>query len=138
MWQPDPFEFNETEKRRHHGYVVLFLIFLSLLFCAQVTINLYALTDEETAAQVQRGPFPPWSLGLQALCGAMNLMWIAAIYFWQRIGFYGFLATNLGMMAIHLACHLDPKLAGLPLVSVVLMFIALHVGAPRSTWAQMR
>ena len=111
MWKNDPFDdINQQPERKHSPLVLMFLVLLALLYCSQVVINLYAITDEKTLANLAES-FPPWAAGLQALCGALNLMWIAAIFFWQRIGFYGFIATSLGMTAINLLCEMDPKLA---------------------------
>ena len=139
MWHRDPFEeLHAPAERRHQPAVLVFLVLLALLFSFQVIVNLWAITDEKTLATLSKFPIPPWAYGIQALCGALNLMWIVAIFFWQRLGFYGFLVTSLGITGINLACNFAPHLAGLPLVSVALLFVALHLGASRSTWRQMR
>lgn len=138
MWSRDPFDEIYQPERRHQPVVLMFLTLLALLFCFQVCVNLYAITNKDLAPKLAQLPYPPWAFGLQALCGALNLMWIAAMFLWQRLGYYGFILTSLGMTAINLLCEMEPKLAALPLVFVALLFLALHIGGRRSMWQQMR
>ena len=65
-------------------------------------------------------------------------MWIAAIFFWQRLGFYGLLTTTIVMALINILAEYPPAAAGAPLLLSALAFIVLHWGGNRSTWSQMR
>ena len=139
MWSQDPFDqINYQPERKHQPLVLMFLSLLALLFSLQVCVNLYAITDERMALRLAQMDEPVWALGLQALCGALNLMWIAAIILWQRLGYYGFTLTILAMTVINLMCGMEPHLAALPFVFVALLFLALHLGGRRSMWQQMR
>jgi hypothetical protein len=137
MW--NEFEEQRPADRVHHTGILVYLTFLAFAYSFAVVINIYAITDPRIVARLSKIPeWPQWAYGVQALCGALNLMWIAAVFFWQRLGFWGFLVTNLGMTVINSVCKLPPSMAALPLVFVALMFVFLHWGGPRSTWSKMR
>lgn len=125
--------------RGHRSVLLVYLTLLSFLYSFALVINVFALTDARIAARLQLIPeWPEWAFAMQALCGGLNLVWIAAIFFRQRIGFYGLLITSLFMTVINMLCQFSPTAAGLPLVLVVMMYALLQWGTPRSTWAQMR
>lgn len=129
---------DEGEPRLPVG-LLIYLTLLTFVFSFQVVINLYAITDPQIISRLPQLPdIPQWGYGLQALLGALNLMWISALYFRQRLGFYGLAGTTVLMVLINIVSNYPPAVAAAPLAWTAVAFVLLHWGGRRSAWTMMR
>lgn len=130
---------NWSQRRAHKGYVLGYLFTLVVFYTLTLIFNVYAMTDEQTAQRLRVVlKVPDAAMALVTICAAVDLLWIVAIFFWQRLGFYGFLVTSVVMFLGHLQVKTPVGQAVLALVPVAILFFLLQLGTPRSTWSQMR
>ena len=80
---------------------VFFLALLIVAFSFTVSVNITALTDSDSRAELeQQYPnFPGWYVPCITLCAALNIVWAIALLRWKKWSFYAMMLT-CGVMVI--------------------------------------
>jgi hypothetical protein len=137
--------------------VTVFLAVLIVLYSFSVSVNIAALTnpDSNRELQVQFPNAPGWFFPAVTILAALNIVWAIALLRWKKWAFYALLLTSGVMCGLHVILYralpahvsadpseVDPHqvvmVSGSTIAgAVVILFVLLIVGGPRSTWRQL-
>lgn len=136
-----PVDWNDQSPRRHRGYVLAFLLLMAVVYTIFAATNIQASMSKDLATALLRET-PGWVLPAVTICMLLNVVWLAAVFFWKRAGVYGFFLTSAAIAAANSQnAELRPYLvAGTTLILAppVLLFLVLNLGSPHSTWRDMK
>jgi hypothetical protein len=137
--------------------VTVYLAVLIVLYSFSVSVNIAALTNPDSHRELQ-GQFPNapgWFFPAVTVCAALNIVWAIALLRWKKWAFYAMLVTSGLMCGLQVMLYrmlpphvsLDPSEVDphqIVMVSgsttagaVVILFVLLIIGGPRSTWRQL-
>jgi len=139
--------FPEGRRQRTRSLAVtLYLALLIVLYSFTVSVNITALTNPDSYRYLQNQypSSPLWFLPAVTIGAALNIIWCIALLRWQKWAFYALMLTSPAMSGLPVL--FDPALAsdqsvviGIVTINgaVVLLFVLLILGGPRSTWRQL-
>jgi hypothetical protein len=139
-----PLADNYHELRRQRTRSVAVTVFLTLLIVAfsfTVSVNITALTNPDYRAELeQQYPnFPGWYLPFITLCAALNVVWAIALLRWQKWAFYAMLLTCGAMVVCFFLVERNLGADSISTIAAMLiLFVLLKIGGPRSTWMQLQ
>jgi hypothetical protein len=80
---------------------------------------------------------PVWGPFVLAGLGFVNFVCVLAMFNWQKWGFYGICVTSVLTLMINWTAGLGAGAIG-GLFGVVILFVILQIGSPRSAWSELR
>jgi hypothetical protein len=118
--------------KQRHGCATAWLT-LMVASNTGVPIMILARGDE---IRRQVPDYPDWAMPAGVVACLLNIVFILALFAWQKWGFYGLVAMSALGFAMNLAAGLGAQ-AAVGLVGIVILFLVLQIGGERSTWKQL-
>jgi lipoprotein signal peptidase len=118
-------------KKRH----IIVTIYFGLVIAAN-TINAAVSAVAAYLGETIR-ELPPQFLWLVSVLSCLHVGFALAMLSWKRWGFYGFCASGaIGIVILLIAEASLVRMLEVPL-GLLIMFVILQIGRPKSVWAQM-
>jgi hypothetical protein len=135
-------ETNQPPKRR--WYLTAWLGFVLIVnICAAVIYSLYftpfaGVTQGATqGVNTIIGKIPFSSLIVASILFAVaNILFIAALFRWQKWGFYGFVTVNLFWIVLNFSFGIGQAIFGL--LEIILLYLFLIMGDDRKAWPHLK
>jgi hypothetical protein len=80
---------------------------------------------------------PGWAPAILALMGALNIVFVVALFQWKKWGFFGFVVVSVTALAVNLQSGVSPLQSGFGLLGITVLYAVLQIGGPKSGWAQL-
>jgi hypothetical protein len=73
---------------------------------------------------------------LVLLFAVADIIFVVALFRWQRWGFYGYVVTNVIVAALGLSFGYGKSILGL--VGIAILYLALNIGGDRKAWPRLK
>jgi hypothetical protein len=82
--------------------------------------------------------FPEWVAWAIGAVSAFRLLFIVALFFWQKWGFYGYALGAAVVYGLNVYGGASPVGNSLEFCGTIALFLALHVGGRDKAWPRLK
>ena len=117
-------------------------LFLTIWLSLIILINLLAAASYLLAPGkiiAVQPDLPKWYLTLFGILSALNVINAIALFKWKKWGFYGFCLIAVAASVFNVTVKLTTILPAIivPVVSIFILYWALHVGKENKAWTRL-
>jgi hypothetical protein len=119
--------------KQRHGCLAAYLIVMMVLAVIGIIFSLLAVALGGAATQ------PLWTIILGIIVGIFNLVCLAAVWRWQKWGFYGILGASVFYAIISFASGAGMGVATLigAVIGMLIFYGVLQIGGDSKGWSQL-
>jgi len=127
-----------AEIKQRHGWLTAWLIFMIIANSVAMLSLLIAVIPSRNA--------PLWTMLTSTqryltvanfVVASANVVFSVALFQWKKWGFFGFVGTNVFVMAIALTMAKPIGRVLLPVLWVVILYWLLQIGKEKKGWTQL-
>lgn len=122
---------NRPKKR--HGCLRVWLVFMLISNLFAVSVYLFG----NTSVRDYYPNSPTWVFLILILGGVLNIIFIFALFYWKKWGFWGLLVTYLVSFFINLYLGLGIIQALIGLSGLAIFYGVLQIGGEQKGWSQL-